>query len=710
MPPGHFRQIKKLDEIHRIRWPQATNVQRLRHRHSACEQLYVRGNLEISEQPTVHDFAGTPIVSDLPRERVPTGESLVVLTRDNALVETLKVLGSEHNIVTVDAESDLAGELVGKQMGVAIIDAAAAATAVERLTEKLKSQFPDLVLIVAGRLDDQSALAAQITSGTVYRFLHKPVSEQRVKLFVDAAWRRHGEELSGVADPMASTGVIPDDRAPLPRNVLLIGSAILLALVLAGGWFMTRKPPPAPAAKTASTTQTDAQFESLLSRADAALTAGTLVAPPGQNAADLYKQALHRNGSDPRPAAGIEKVIDKLLSAAEDQLGAQRLDEAQRLIEQARAIEPDHVRVAFLSAQIGKERERSVLTQARQAASSGNIEQAIAVLDGASKDGKHSTLVAEARQELEQKKLDDRVGDYLSQAADRLRSGQLVEPPQDNARFFIESARAVAPNEPQVHQAQKQLEDRLVAEVRKSLGAGNVEQAQHWIDAAADSGVSHEEITDLTREAQRAQTSAKADAMARLTLLFNQRLTQGKVIDPPSDSAKFYLAQLVRSDATHPSTVLARQALAGRTLDEAKAAVRRQDFVGARRWLAETHDAGTDDASISAVEHDMTTVQDTAKHAAEIMSAGNLELVKYVPPTFPVSARDRGLSGWVDVQFVVKSDGLVSDVIITGAEPVGLFEQAAVDAVRKWRYKPVERDGHAVDQRARLRMKFALDK
>ena len=64
----------------------------------------------------------------------------------------------------------------------------------------------------------------------------------------------------------------------------------------------------------------------------------------------------------------------------------------------------------------------------------------------------------------------------------------------------------------------------------------------------------------------------------------------------------------------------------------------------------------------------------------------------------------------MEVQFLVKADGSVSDVIITGAEPVGLFEQAAVDAVRKWRYKPVEREGHAIDQRARLRMKFALDK
>ena len=661
----------------------------------------------------MHDFAGTPVVSDMPRERVPTGESLVVLTRDAALVETLKILGAEHHVVTVAAESDLAGELLARQTGVAIIDAAAASTAVERLTERLKSQFPDLVLIVAGRLDDQSALAAQITTGTVYRFLHKPVSDQRVKLFVDAAWRRHGEELSGASDPMGATGVLPAERSPLPRNALAVGGLVLVALTVAGGWLMTRKPSATPVAASHIATVPaagDEQYEALLARADKAFEAGKLVTPAGENAADLYKQALRRNGSDPRAAAGIEKVIDKLLSAADVQLAAQQLDEAQKLTEQARAVKPDHVRVAFLAARIGKERERSVLTQARQAASSGNIEGAIAVLDGAAREGKHSTLVAEARQELEQRKLDDRVGDYLAKAAERMRRGQLVEPAQDNARFFIESARALAPNEPEVSLAQRQLDDKLVAEVRKALAAGNAETAQHWIDVAADSGASREQITELTREAQRVQTSAKADAMARLALLFNQRLTQGRVLDPPADSAKFYLTQLVQSDATHPSTVLARQALANRTLDEAKAAVRRQDFIGARRWLAEARDAGSDEGSISAVEHDMTAAVDNTKRATEVVNAGSLVLAHYTPPTFPVSAREAGLSGWVDVQFVVKSDGLVSDVIITGAEPVGIFEQAAVDAVRRWRYKPAQRDGHAVDQRARLRMKFALDK
>jgi protein TonB len=314
----------------------------------------------------------------------------------------------------------------------------------------------------------------------------------------------------------------------------------------------------------------DEQLESLLKKADAAYASGALVAPPNQSAVDLYKQALRHNSTDPRAAAGLEKIIAYLLSSAESQLAAQHLDEAQKLTDQARAIEPDHVRVAFLGTQIGKARERFVLNQARQAASSGNLEQAIAVIDGTGQDDKHSPPVAEA----------------------------------------------------------------------PALAAGDAENAQQRIDAAADSGVSRDDIADLTREAQQVQTTAKADATARLTL----------------------------------------------------------------------HDVGTDDPSITAVEHDMATAQQNTRHAKEVVSAANLELVKYVPPKFPDAARRSGMSGWVDVQLVVGPDGSVSDVIITGAEPAGMFEQAAVDAVRKWRYKPVEREGHAIDQRARLRMKFALDK
>jgi TonB family protein len=657
-----------------------------------------------------------PVVSEVP-SRAPAGESLVVLTRDAALTQTLKVLGSGHNIVTVDAEADLAGHLVGGQIGVAIIDTAAATSPVAELSKRLKAQFPDLVLIVAGRLDHQHALAAQITNGTIYRFLATPISEQRVKLFVDAAWRRHDAGHATVSDFMTATGVLPVQRTAAPRNAVIGGGILLAVLVVVGGWFITRKPTPAPVPTTEASGQSiaaaparDVEFENLLSRADRALDAGALVTPEGANAADLYRQALHRNPNDPRAAAGIEKVIDKLLTAAEAQLAARHLDEAQALTDEARSVKPDHVRVAFLTAQIAKERERVVLTKARQAASTGNIEQAITVLDNAARQGDRSTLVAEARQEMEQKQLGSRAGDFLEKAADRMRSGQIVEPSQDNARFFIESARAVAPNDPEVRQAERQLNERLETEARRAMATGDTARAQQWIAAAADSGVSREDIASLTREEQQVQTNNKAESMARLVQLFNQRLAQGQVIDPPSDSAKYYLTQLTQADARHPSTITARQALAARALDEAKEAARRQDFAGANRWLAEAHTAGADDASIAAVQHDMTTPQVVTPRVPEIVSATKLEQTHNSPPVYPITARANAQSGWVDLEFLVKADGSVTNVITTGAEPVGVFEEAAVAAVRKWRYKPAERDGHPVDQRARLRMRFTLDK
>jgi len=147
----------------------------------------------------LHDFQGNPALTGPVRDGPPAGEGVVVLTRDEALVRTLQTIGSEYNTVSVGNESELASHLLAQNTGVAILDAGAVSGPVDRISERLRAQFPELVLIVAGSVDDQSALAAQITNGTVYRFLHKPVSEQRVKLFVDAAWRRHGEEQSGGA-------------------------------------------------------------------------------------------------------------------------------------------------------------------------------------------------------------------------------------------------------------------------------------------------------------------------------------------------------------------------------------------------------------------------------------------------------------------------------------------------------------------------------
>ena len=84
-----------------------------------------------------------------------------------------------------------------------------------------------------------------------------------------------------------------------------------------------------------------------------------------------------------------------------------------------------------------------------------------------------------------------------------------------------------------------------------------------------------------------------------------------------------------------------------------------------------------------------------------------LQRVYSPDPVFPEIAREHDLTGFVDLEFTVGADGTVTDVNVLKAQPKGVFEKAAVDAVSKWRYRPVERNGLPVNEHARLRLNFA---
>jgi TonB family protein len=604
-----------------------------------------------------------------------------------------------------------------------VLDTDSVTTPINQLCDRLKSQFPDLVLVVAGRHEDQGLLTAQITRGTVYRFLHKPVSEQRVRLFVTAAWRRHGVEHAEVLEATATNLRKPVWSTPTPvsKNMMWIGGAAALVLVV-GAIFMfsggdankgdvVSVDTPAAAIPRGTV---DNELEELLKRADDAIRRGALVTPPGDNATELYRLAIRRNSTDPRAAAGLDRVLDRVLTSAEQALLQDKIDDAARFVESAKSINPDHVRVAFLTAQIGKERERALLSQARQAAARGNVEQAIAVLDRASLAGTSANVVAEARNDIAQRNIDNRVSDFLRRANDRLRAGALVEPAQNNARFFIESARAIAPNQSDVRVAQRTLNERIVGQARNAITAGNAEEAEKWIAAAGDSGVSQGDITSLTRDVQRVRIAARADSMAKLSQSFNQRLAQGRLVDPAGDSAKFYLTELVQAEANHPSTQLARQALGSRMLEEARGAITKQDYAAARRWMSEAKDIGVDQSGTAALERDIVAAQNARAVRApddDVVSAASaLLLTRSVKPNYPQAALERGTEGWVDLIFTVRTDGSIADVSVTAAEPAGIFEQAAMAAVRRWRYEPVRKEGRAVEQRARLRLRFSIEK
>jgi TonB family protein len=97
--------------------------------------------------------------------------------------------------------------------------------------------------------------------------------------------------------------------------------------------------------------------------------------------------------------------------------------------------------------------------------------------------------------------------------------------------------------------------------------------------------------------------------------------------------------------------------------------------------------------------------------AAENCGTGGisrLEALERRSPDYPDGARAAGLEGYVDVDLTVLRDGRTGWVRVRRAEPAGLFEQAALDAVRDWRFTPPQRDGVVVECSVSTRLRFAL--
>ena len=55
---------------------------------------------------------------------------------------------------------------------------------------------------------------------------------------------------------------------------------------------------------------------------------------------------------------------------------------------------------------------------------------------------------------------------------------------------------------------------------------------------------------------------------------------------------------------------------------------------------------------------------------------------------YPRTALRRGIEGYVDVKFDITSTGATENIKILAADPKGIFEKSAIEAVALWKYQP----------------------
>jgi protein TonB len=291
-----------------------------------------------------------PLAPELPATASSAGPDstvmvdVVVLSGDVPLYDAIRLSVGERNPVWRARSAEEAVDLLMTgRCGVLLIDMAAVSTRPATLIEQIVDQFPDVVVVVAGRREDESVLAGLISDGLVYRFMHKPLSPKRAGMFLNAAMRSHVERRAGrQSDPLLP--LVRELRSRVdPRKWLFVGGGLLLFLLLIAAFLLSRhgpdaQQPPAATAVGASVPLADP----VLSRARAALAAKRYESPPGRNALDLYAAALLTRPEDPEARDGLATTITHLLANAEKAIERGDSAEARRLASRILKVDADN--------------------------------------------------------------------------------------------------------------------------------------------------------------------------------------------------------------------------------------------------------------------------------------------------------------------------------------------------------------------------------
>jgi protein TonB len=122
-------------------------------------------------------------------------------------------------------------------------------------------------------------------------------------------------------------------------------------------------------------------------------------------------------------------------------------------------------------------------------------------------------------------------------------------------------------------------------------------------------------------------------------------------------------------------------------------------------------DAPSPQSATSGMNFGADVVADISLDGGLALASGDGEFLPIVrvAAVYPRRALQRGIEGYVDVEFTVSKLGSVTNPVVTQASPAGIFDQAALDATLKYKYKPRVVNGQPMEvSGVEVRVKFEL--
>ena len=608
----------------------------------------------------------------------PSGAGIDVLTvteDDFFLLAVRRVVTLPNRVWHATSESQAADMLLSSPCAVALIDLALVQAQLEQVMTRLRQQFPDLGFVAAGEPEDQTRLTRFLHSGELQGFIAKADAAEKLAGVLEAGINRH-LELKSVTE--AGAAASKAGRGPL---FAAIGGAVVVVALIAG-WLLLRGgsedvlPADALTAGSVSGDKVDpaVAVETQLQKARDAFEAGRYIDPKGNGALDHYKLALAADPANAEARDGVHRVAEVVLARAEAALLDQRMRDASAALKLARAIEPGHPRIAVLEAQVTREVDRTQNAQQEQA------------------------RAAAASQKL---------ASLIKLGNERLSQDRLIEPTGDSARYYFTTARELDSASPQPQQGLRSLANKMLQKSSAASTRGDLSEAEQWLNQARQLGVSGVEFAKAERDLKNGQR-AKSGEPDRLAGLARERLAAGQLVAPEADSALFYVQALKSQYPSYTGLAPVTDSLRAQLLTGAEEAAARKDVSLAQKMLDEARAMGASGAGLEAASAAVNKAKRKAEALAKPQAVRDDMVVRSVTPDYPSKAQRRQIEGYVDLHFTTNEAGEVVDVAVAKAEPADMFEEAAIRALKKWKFKPLMIDGEATSQRLALRMRFAM--
>jgi TonB family protein len=665
-------------------------------------------------------------VTTEPAERVPAPTanrakiSVLLVTRDDLLWPQIGPhLSAELILKQLDTVEELVAAVPSGQPAIILWDArqqADAAAVLSRL-QLHSSRFA----VVA--LDD--AANAQGWAKPVQ--LRQVVAQVSLPLLAEQFTGALANAREEVNARMALLGAEGESApgAPPTRGIPWLPAAIAAGVLIAcaGAFFILRRtdtptPAAAPAIEHAPQTSStpavgaDDKVDILIEKAQQAMLDRHFLDPADGSALTLYKSALLADPNNGEAQQGLQRLAEVLFARVQSALDERKFDVALQSLEAARNINPADARLAALDARIASLRAELGPAQIQAAINALNFDRAAQLIDEAARTKSlNAAKISQLRDDLRRRHEEFDTANFVKLIDTRLQQDRLIEPHNDSAAYYLGQARVAGVSAAVLQPLSQEISKRLAQTVRTAIDQEHFADADRLLGDLHTYGVPAATIASLQHDlaAARSQQAAPAPVQPKYLDLAQSRLAQGNVTEPANDSALFYVNQLRAADPKNAGLARISAAVQAQILGQARAALDAAQPAKADALLQTAAGLGAS-ADLDALTERLLQVKLANAALPEVpqVAESSLTRIRAITLDYPIAARRKSIEGWVELSYLVTTEGKVAQVKLIDSSPAGVFDVAATQAVSRVLYKPTLQNGKPTAVSTKLRIAFRL--